>query len=60
MERMHAERCEEAKFLECLREQLLGKGIVVDERLLWSGNDLRPNSDLTQIKSRPSETESEV
>ena len=51
---------DQARLLEWLREQLVGKGIVVDKRLLWSEEDGRPNGDLIQIKSRQVENEAQA
>jgi len=56
----YPENSEEAKLVESLREQLVGKGIVVDKGLLWSGDDCQPNDDLTQIKSGPFENEAQA
>jgi hypothetical protein len=42
---------DEARSLECLLDQLVGKGIIVDPGLLWSGVAHQADSGLIQMIS---------
>jgi len=53
MDEMQGQKTEQAKQLESLREQLVGKGIIVDERLLWSGESCPPNDELDPNQVSP-------